>query len=199
MDKIILFQDGLVLFLGSYFIEFSLATVLLLLAIAVVCDVKSHRIPNWLVFSGALVGLAYHALSSYGIGAMASVQGLAVGLAAFMPLYLIRAMGAGDVKLMAMVGAYLGPASAFGAVLTVFIAGGILALAAAIRNRALPRLYENLRFIIADMSMKMMVGGAAAQVDAVPVSAGKLPYALAIATGTVIHIYLMRNGHALLS
>ena len=199
MDKIILFQDGLVLFLGSYFIEVPLAIVLLLLAIAVVFDVKSHRIPNWLVFSGALVGLAYHALSSYGMGAMASVQGLAVGLAAFMPLYLIRAMGAGDVKLMAMVGAYLGPASAFGAVLTVFIAGGVLSMAAAIRNRALPRLVENLRFIMADMSMKMMVGGAGAQVDAVPVSAGKLPYALAIATGTVMHIYLMRSGHALLS
>lgn len=199
MDKIISFQDGLVLFLGSYFIEVPLAIVLLLLAIAVVCDVKSHRIPNWLVFSGALVGMAYHALSSNGMGGMASVQGLAVGLAAFMPLYLIRAMGAGDVKLMAMVGAYLGPGSAFGAVLTVFIAGGVLALAAAIRNKALPRLYENLRFIMADMSMKMMVGGAAAQVDAVPVSAGKVPYALAIATGTVIHIYLMRSGHALLS
>jgi prepilin peptidase CpaA len=199
MDKIILFQDGLVLFFGSYFIEISLAIVLLLLAIAVVFDVRSHRIPNWLVFSGALAGLAYHALSSYGMGAMASAQGLAVGLTAFMPLYFIRAMGAGDVKLMAMVGAYLGPLSAFGAVLTIFIAGGVLAMAAAIRNRAMPRLYENLRFIMADMSMKMMAGGGAAQIDAVPVSAGKVPYALAIAAGTAIHIYLMRSGHALLS
>jgi prepilin peptidase CpaA len=199
MDNIILFQDGLVLFLGSYFIEISYAIVLFLLAIATVFDVSSHRIPNWLVFSGALLGLAYHAFSPYGTGVIASAGGLAVGLVSFMPLYLLRAMGAGDVKLMAMVGAYLGPASAFGAVVTVFIAGGVLALAAAIRNRALPRLYENLRFIMADMSMKMLVGGAAAQVDAVPVSAGKLPYALAIATGTVLHIYLMRSGHALLS
>jgi prepilin peptidase CpaA len=198
MDNIILFQDGLVLFLGRYFIEISLAILLLLLAVAVVFDVKSHRIPNWLVFPGALVGLAYHTFSSYGIGAIASLEGLAVGLVAFLPLYIIRAMGAGDVKLMAMVGAYLGPASAFGAVLTVFIAGGVLAIAAAIRNKALPRLYENLRFIMADMSMKMMVGGAA-QVDAVPVSAGKVPYALAISAGTAIHIFLMRSGHALLS
>jgi prepilin peptidase CpaA len=199
MSNIILFQDGLVLFLSKYFIEIPLAIALLLLAIAVVFDVKSHRIPNWLVFSGALIGLAYHAFSSYGIGAIASLQGLAVGLACFMPLYLMRAMGAGDVKLMAMVGAYLGPSSAFGAVLTVFIAGGVLAMAAAVRNNALPRLHENLRFIMADMSMKMMVGGGAAQIDAVPVSAGKLPYAIAIAAGTAIHIYLVRTGHALLS
>jgi prepilin peptidase CpaA len=199
MSNIILFQDGLVLFLSKYFIEIPLAIALLLLAIAVVFDVKSHRIPNWLVFSGALIGLAYHAFSSHGMGAIASIQGLAVGLAAFMPLYLLRAMGAGDVKLMAMVGAYLGPMSTFGAVITVFIAGGVLALAAAIRNKALPRLYENLRFIMADMSIKMMVGGGAAQIDAVPVSAGKLPYAIAIAAGTAIHIYLVRTGHALLS
>lgn len=198
MNNIILFQDGLVLFLGKYFIEIPLAIALLLLATAVVFDVKSHRIPNWLVFSGALVGLAYHALSSHGMGVMASLQGLAVGLVAFMPFYLLRAMGAGDVKLMAMVGAYLGPASAFGAVLTVFIAGGVLAMAAAVRNNALPRLHENLRFIMADMSMKMMAGGAA-QVDAIPVSAGKLPYAIAIAAGTAMHIFLVRTGHALLS
>ncbi len=198
MNNIILFQDGLVLFLGKYFIEIPLAIALLLLAIAVVFDVKSHRIPNWLVFSGVLVGLAYHALSPHGMGVMASFQGLAVGLVAFIPLYLLRAMGAGDVKLMAMVGAYLGPASAFGAVLTVFIAGGVLAMAAAVRNNALPRLHENLRFIMADMSMKMMVGGAA-QVDAIPVSAGKLPYAIAIAAGTAMHIFLVRTGHALLS
>jgi prepilin peptidase CpaA len=107
-------------------------------------------------------------------------------------------MGAGDVKLMAMVGTYLGPLSTLGAVLTVFIAGGVLAMAAAIRNKALPRLYENLRYIMADMSMKIMVGGAA-KVDAVPVSAGKLPYAIAIAAGTAIHIYLQRTGHAMFS
>lgn len=198
MNNLILFQDGMVLFLGRYFIEISMAMVLLLVAVAMVFDVKSHRIPNWLVFFGALLGLAYQTFSTYGIGAMASIQGLAVGLAAFMPLYLLRAMGAGDVKLMAMVGTYLGPLSTLGAVLTVFIAGGVLAMAAAVRNRALPRLYENLRYIMADVGMKIMVGGAA-QVDAVPVSAGKLPYAIAIAAGTAIHIYLLRTGQAMFS
>lgn len=198
MNNLILFQDGMVLFLGRYFIEISMVMVLLLVAVAMVFDVKSHRIPNWLVFLGALLGLAYQTYSTYGIGAMASIQGLAVGLAAFMPLYLLRAMGAGDVKLMAMVGTYLGPLSTLGAVLTVFIAGGVLAMAAAVRNRALPRLYENLRYIMADVGMKIMVGGAA-QVDAVPVSAGKLPYAIAIAAGTAIHIYLLRTGHAMFS
>lgn len=198
MDNVILFQDGLVLFFGTYFIETKLAIVLLLLSAATVFDIRSHRIPNWLVFSGALAGIAYQAFSPYDRGAIHSLAGLAVGLAAFMPLYMLRAMGAGDVKLMAMVGAFLGPASAFGAVLTTFIAGGALAIAAAIRNGAMSTLLENLRFMMADMTMKVMTGSAA-HVEARPVSAGKMPYALAIATGTATHIFLMQSGHALLS
>lgn len=197
MDNIILFQDGLVLFFDSYFIETKLAIVLLLVSAATAFDVRSHRIPNWLVFSGALVGIVYHAFSPYGLGAFSSLKGLVVGLAAFMPLYMLRAMGAGDVKLMAMVGAFLGPASALGAVLTTFIAGGVLAIAAAIRNRAMPRLLENLRFMMADVTMKVMTGSGA-HIGEVPASAGKVPYALAIAAGTATHIFLMRSGHALL-
>jgi prepilin peptidase CpaA len=198
MDTIILFQDGLVLFFDKYFIETRLAIVLIFLIVATVFDVRSHRIPNWLVFSGALVGIAYQALSPYDRGAIHSLAGMAVGLAAFMPLYMLRAMGAGDVKLMAMVGAFLGPASAIGAVLMTFIAGGVLAIAAAIWNGAMQTLVENLRFMMADMTMKVMTGSAA-QVDARPASAGKVPYALAISVGTATHIFLMKNGHALLS
>jgi prepilin peptidase CpaA len=198
MNGIILFQDGLVLFFGTYFIEARLAILLLLVAAATVFDVRSHRIPNWLVFTGTLVGIAYHAFSPYDRGVLHSLAGMAVGLAAFMPLYMMRAMGAGDVKLMAMVGAFLGPASALGAVLTTLIAGGILAIAAAIRTGVMQTLLENLRFMMADMTMKVMTGSAA-NIEAQPASAGKVPYALAIATGTAAHIFLLRSGHALLS
>ncbi|QDL37133.1 A24 family peptidase [Rhodoferax sediminis] len=198
MNHILLFQDGLVLFFGTWFIETQLAVVLLLVTAATVFDVRRHRIPNGLVFSGALAGIAYHAFSPYGMGVTSSLEGLAVGLAAFMPFYLLRAMGAGDVKLMAMVGAFLGPASTLGAVLTTFIAGGVLAIAAAIRNGAMATLLQNLRFMTIDLTTKAMTGSAV-QVQAPPASAGQVPYALAIAAGTATHIFLMRNGHALLS
>jgi prepilin peptidase CpaA len=198
MEKIILFQDGLVLFFGTYFIETKFAIVLLLLFIATIFDIRSHRIPNWLVFSGAIAGIAYQALSPYDRGMVHALEGLAVGLGAFMPLYMLRTMGAGDVKLMAMVGAFLGPASALGAVLTTFIVGGALAIAVAIRNKAISTLLGNLRFMMADMTMKVMAGSTS-HINVSSISAGKIPYALAIAIGTAIQILLMKEGQALLS
>lgn len=199
MDNFILFQDGFLLFLdGYYYIENKFAILVILVTIAAVFDATSHRIPNWLVFFGAVCGIAYNGFSAYGIGAMLSLGGIAVGMGTFMPLYLLRAMGAGDVKLIGMVGAFLGPASTLGAVLTVFIAGGVLAIAAAIRNRATSALLGNFRFIMIGFTLKAMTGSVM-RVDAPHVSAGKVPYALAIAAGTVVHIFLLRSGHALLS
>ena len=197
MDDIIHFQDGLVLFSGTYFIEIRLAIVLLLLLVATAFDIRSRRIPNWLVFSGALIGIVYHALSPYDRGTIYALEGLAVGFIAFLPLYILRAMGAGDVKLMAMAGAFLGPASTLSAVLLTFIAGGVLAIVAAVRNGAMQMLLKNVRFIMTDMTMKVMTGSAAG-IEARPLSAGKVPYALAIAIGTAIHIFLMQKGYSLI-
>ena len=55
------------------------------------------------------------------------LAGLALGLLLLLPLYLLGACGAGDVKLMAMTGAFLGPQDALGAILMTFLAGGLLA------------------------------------------------------------------------
>ena len=81
-----------------------------LLLIAAVSDYRTRRIPNELVLAGAAAGLLGNTLfSTLPLdGFVTALQGLATGLAAFLPLYLLRLMGAGDVKLMAMVGAFLG-------------------------------------------------------------------------------------------
>jgi prepilin peptidase CpaA len=74
-----------------------------LLTTAAVSDVRTGRIPNWLVFSGALYALAYNALYPRDMGILFALGGLSVGLVALLPGYLLRVLGAGDVKLMAMV------------------------------------------------------------------------------------------------
>src|SRR5688500_1390477 len=118
-----------------------------LLLIAAVIDVRTSRIPNWLVFGGALYALIYNAISplyARDIGILFALGGLAVGLAALLPAYLFRVMGAGDVKLMAMVGAFIGTSATVGAVLSTLIAGGVLAIALALWRGRLGRMLHNL-------------------------------------------------------
>src|SRR5690349_17759206 len=114
--------------------------LLLLLLAAAWSDIRSRRIPNLLVFPGAIIGLLLHALlqqETGGLGILGSLAGLGTGLVLLLPLYLLRIMGAGDVKLMAMTGAFLGAQETVGALLCVLLAGGGLALAAALRHGTL--------------------------------------------------------------
>ena len=74
-----------------------------------------------------------------------ALVGIAVGLAMGLPLYWLRAMGAGDVKLMGMVGAFLGGADTFAATLVIFVVGGVLGLVAVARRRAFGQLGANLK------------------------------------------------------
>src|SRR5258706_16246014 len=101
--------------------------LIMLVVIAAGFDLKSRRIPNWLILSGLIVSLACQTLSPSGMSISAWSSGLAVGFSIFIPLYALRAMGAGDVKLMAMVGSFLGASAAFSAALLTFLAGGCLA------------------------------------------------------------------------
>ncbi len=174
--------------------------LLLLLLFAAWHDIRSRRIPNALVFSGAVVGVLSNALLPQemgGLGVLDSLAGLGVGLVLLLPLYLLRAMGAGDVKLMAMTGAFLGARGATGALLCVLLAGGVLALGAAWYQGKLRRLLYNLK-------MMLFTGAAGGSMGSLPVagnlpesaaeSVGKLPYGVAIAAGTVAYLVLAHWG-----
>lgn len=178
-----------------------------LLARASEADIRTRRIPNKLVLAGTLIGLALHAFLPPGsglfqhaagsLGLLAALCGFGLGLGVLLPLYAMRAMGAGDIKLMAMVGAFLGPTDVLGAIVMTLLAGGILGLTVALKNGVLRRTLTNVYAMITQ-SMIMAMTGQGARIDTVPASAaGTLPYALAIATGTCIQIVLKFSGHAL--
>lgn len=163
------------------------------------CDMRRHRIPNSLVFSGALLALLLHAALPAGDGFLAeqpgglglwgALQGMAFGLLALLPLYWLRAMGAGDVKLLAMTGAFLGPVQIWGALLATLFAGGAIAVFVALRHGVLRKTLRNLRVMLWMFALRAGGMGAAAP-QAAAGTAAKLPYGVAIAAGSIAYLIL---------
>lgn len=168
-----------------------LVMLVVLLLVATVLDVRQGRIPNWLVASGMLAALAFHGLSPQGAGIAFSLSGLALGMAALLPLYMLRVMGAGDVKLMGMTGAFLGTSGVLGAILASLAAGGILALAMAAGKRMLPQLLANLRGIVVQYHIGHITRDLSGIVRPAA-SVGSMPYAVAITAGTLAQLLFLR-------
>jgi len=171
--------------------------LIVLLVAAALIDTKSNRIPNWLVFGGAAFGIAYNAIFSVfprDIGWLIALEGLGVGLGMLLPFYLLRAMGAGDVKLMAMVGAFLGPWHTLMAVLATFLAGGVLAIAFLLANGSLRRGLLTTFAIGRGAMLDVAAGSKPVLALDASVSAGKLPYGVAIAVGTIGYLVLKQFG-----
>ena len=87
----------------------TLFAVILFTSAAVVFDLRSRRIPNWLTVSSGALGLVYH-LATGGISGLGfGLGGFVVGFGVLLVLWLVGGGGGGDVKLMGAVGAWLGP------------------------------------------------------------------------------------------
>ncbi|MYM82379.1 hypothetical protein GTP44_10495 [Duganella sp. FT50W] len=168
-----------------------------LLALAVWNDVRTRRIPNALVFGGAVLGLLFNGALPAGdglfvqvfggIGIWQALAGLAVGLLLLLPMYAMRALGAGDVKLMAMLGAFTGPGDVAGITLLTLLAGGVLALVVAgFNGRLKPMLYNTWHLI--KYSMLRSLAGEVPKMEAPATPSGRLPYAVAIAAGAAPYL-----------
>ena len=104
------------------------ACLLAFLAVVAVVDLRTRRIPNWLTVTAAALALALNFSRLGGHGVLASGAGLLTGVAAFLPLYLTGGFGAGDIKAMGAVGAFLGPKGVLIASVWTLLVGGLCAL-----------------------------------------------------------------------
>ncbi len=179
----------------------ALAPLVLLLLMVMLQDIRGYRIPNKLVLTGVVLGVAlngllpggwgFNSVVPGGVGWLGALKGFCVGLAVLLPLYWLRAMGAGDVKLMAMVGTFLGADDVLGVVLATFLAGGVLAILMVLWSGKLASFFQNVKLMLMGGMVKMSMGHLPA-VEEVPVSVGKLPYAVAIAIGTFGYLVWQR-------
>ena len=77
--------------------------------VAAIYDWRFRRIPNWLCLAGLIAGFCAQTYLRGAAGLLAAAEGFGLALLIYMPLYLLRGMGAGDVKLMAALGSIAGP------------------------------------------------------------------------------------------
>ncbi len=152
---------------------------------AAIIDGLKLRVPNWLTYHLVLSGLALAVWYGGVHGLLWSVAGLAVGLMVLMPLYAIGGMGAGDVKLMAGVGAWVGPVLTFWAFTTSAIVGGVMAVGMVLWTRSLEQHTAQFLSIgreILSVRNPVLLSGTAAERKP---SMLLLPYGIPIAVGTI--------------
>lgn len=155
--------------------------LLLLVAAAAINDLSSRRIPNRLLLGGFAGALVLHAVSpDPGSALQACFGGAVIGLLIFLPFYMLRGMAAGDVKMMATVGAFTGPAEALHIAILAWCAGGVMALAIIVFRGRLRLALANVWGILRPALLRLPRVPLEAQQ-----SAGSIPYGVAIAAGTV--------------
>lgn len=164
--------------------QYLVTALLLLVSIAAVNDLATRRIPNLLLLAGLACALGLHLVSTEPLhGLLSAVGGMATGLAVFLPFYLLRGMAAGDVKMIAVVGAFTGAHDVLVIAVLSWCAGGVMALLVLFLRGRVRLALGNLRQIVAGV-----MAPAAAPPAPAHESAGSIPYGVAIAAGTVIFL-----------
>lgn len=174
-----------------------------LLLAAVFTDLSSRRIPNKIVLLGWAAGVFWHTFGPVGrwafdpffpgaVGAYSSVLAAMALLFLFIPFYVLRVMGAGDVKLMSVVGGVFGLSEGYwthllGVSLLVLLCGGLLSIVRLLLAGRLAPVMANLRLILVVFTGRL-AGTPAPVFDPKVDSADRMPYAVAIALGTSLYV-----------
>jgi prepilin peptidase CpaA len=163
-------------------------TALAIAVVACVTDLRSRRIPNLLTFGSAAAALAFHAATGGVWGFATACAGWAVGVAFFLLPFALGGMGGGDIKLVAALGAWMGPVAALWLGLYTGIAGGVLAIAVSISRGYLRQALSNIWLLLTHWRVSGL-----RPLDEVSLEGSRGPrlaYAVPIFTGTVLTIWL---------
>ena len=166
-------------------IAWSLLAALLL--VATVIDIRERRIPNALTLAGCVAGLAVNAAAGGMGGFLDAGIALLIAFGITLPFWLLGWMGAGDVKLVSAVGAFVGRGLVLETLLAIAIAGGILAALALLRRGVLARTTERMT-----ATLGLTLSGrrwSYVEPDQQETNV-RLPYAIAISAGTAAAIVL---------
>jgi prepilin peptidase CpaA len=173
-----------------------LSPLLVALVVAAGIDARSRRIPNWLTVSLLAAGLVRSAMwgSAAGVavpGIGMALLGMLVGGMLLIPQFALRAVGGGDVKLFAALGAWLGPWLVFSVFVVQAVVGLIIVLIQAISQRKILALFRNSALIAANLAFAPEIGiETAISNSKTHKSIGRpLPYAVPVLIATLIILF----------
>jgi prepilin peptidase CpaA len=155
---------------------------------AAACDLRTRRIPNLLTFGAAATGLVFHLISAGFAGLAHGTAGWFVGALVFALPFALRGLGGGDVKLLAALGAWIGPGDVVWLALYTGIAGGAMAIVVALASGYLRRGLDNLWLLLCHWRVAGLKALPELTLDGS--SAPKLAYAVPILAGMVAVVWL---------
>jgi prepilin peptidase CpaA len=159
-----------------------LYTVLIaVLVTAAVTDLRSSQIPNWLTVPAMVCGIVLNSVLDEEGRLIASLEGLVVGIALFLFFYMTGGMGAGDVKLMAAVGSFLGPIGVLYAGVMTMLIGGIYAAMTMVAHYGIRDSLIRFLTLLTTRSFPQLLSGVPG-----PHSHYHLRYAVVIGLGTIL-------------
>lgn len=157
---------------------------------AALFDLRDRKIPNWLNLSGVIAGLTVNLLVTGWHGMAQALLGMGCALLVYIPLYLLRGMGAGDVKLMAAVGTIAGPKEWFGIFLATAILGGAVSFLYVLYRRRWHQTMWNLVVIVTELAHARGPMARDERLDVRNREALRLPHGALIALGVVAFLSL---------
>ena len=161
-------------------------TVLVVIMAAVI-DIHSRRVPNWLSLPFLAAGVLVSALREGWPGAVSSMAGIGLAIAVLGVLCYLRGMGMGDLKLLAGVGAWVGPGQLVLALVATGLVGGFLAVGYAMWHGSLGASLDGVTELIRGFPRRGFRPNRTITLD--NAAALKMPYAPAIAIGTIFSFF----------
>ncbi|HLY16050.1 MAG TPA: A24 family peptidase [Bryobacteraceae bacterium] len=169
--------------------------LLLAVALAMVTDLRSRRIPNWLTVSTLLLGFALNALLAYPSpleGVWLATKGFAFAFGLNLVMYMLHMTGAGDVKLLAAVGAMVGCSDFVGIFLLTALIGGVLAVVLMLVKGRVRQTLWNVGFMVGELMKWRAPHLTRETLDVGSAKALRLPGAVRIGLGVVAFLVMAR-------
>ena len=159
--------------------------LVLLVVTAAVYDIRFRRIPNWLVGTGLLIGLGLNTFLYEWNGLIMAAKGFGIATLIYFPLYMVRGMGAGDVKLLMAVGSFVGPMNWLGICVLSVIVGGAAGLILVVMSGKLRQTFANMGYILSELVHLRAPYSSRPELDTKSPKALTLPHGAMIAIGVL--------------